>query len=138
MAELSSSHGDRAVCVVLNLTDDARLPTAVARLVDQFGCVDVRVNNADILTPTKAIATSMEEWRRVMAVNLDAAFILTQEVSAGMRVAKWGQIINMSSYASKSGGVSAGTAHAVAFLASHLARFITKEVIDLNGGLHLD
>jgi len=205
LAVLTSSLGDQAVSVVQDLTDESGLRVAMAQLVGRFGCIDVLVNNAGILTPTKAIATSMEEWRRVMAVNLDAAFILSQEVLPGMRAARWGRIINMSSYAAKSGGLTAGTAysvsktamigltysiaretagegitvnavapayvmsamvseqltdaqraaqlaqipvgrfcqpeevaHAVAFLASPLAGFITGEVVDLNGGLHFD
>lgn len=205
LADLTQSLGDRAVGVVQDLTDEAGLRAAVAGLVCRFGRIDVLVNNAGILTSTKAAATSMQEWRQVMAVNLDAAFILTQEVLPGMRAARWGRIINMSSYAAKSGGLTAGTAysvskaamigltysiaretagdgitvnavapayvmtamvseqltkaqqqaqvaqipvgrfcqpqevaHAVAFLASPLAGFITGEVIDLNGGLHFD
>lgn len=205
LVALSASLGDRAVCVVHDLSDETGLRDAVARLVGQFGSIDVLVNNAGILTPTKVGATTMAEWRRVMAVNLDAAFVLTQEVLPRMRAARWGRIINMSSYAAKSGGLTAGTAysvsktamigltysiaretagdgitvnavapayvmsamvseqltevqraallaqipvgrfcqpeevaHAVAFLASPLAGFITGEVIDLNGGMHFD
>jgi 3-oxoacyl-[acyl-carrier protein] reductase len=113
LAELTASLGDRAVSVVQDLTDEAGLRATVRQLIGRFGRIDVLVNNAGILTPTKAEATSMEEWRRVMAVNLDAAFILTQEVLPGMRAARWGRIINMSSYAAKSGGLTAGTAYSV-------------------------
>jgi 3-oxoacyl-[acyl-carrier protein] reductase len=163
------------------------------------------VNNAGILSNAKMAATTLDEWHRVQAINVDAAFLLSQAFLPGMRAARWGRVINMSSYAAKSGGLTAGTAysvsktamigltfsiarevagegvtanavapayvmspmvsdqlsvdqqaaqlasipvgrfcqpeevaHAVMFLASPLAGFITGEVIDMNGGLHFD
>ena len=82
LADLTQSLGDRAVSVVRDLTDEAGLRAAVAGLVERFGRIDVLVNNAGILTPIKAAATSMQQWRRVMAINLDAAFILTASLPA--------------------------------------------------------
>jgi 3-oxoacyl-[acyl-carrier protein] reductase len=49
----------------------------------------------------------------VNAVNVDAAFLLSQAFLPGMRQRKWGRIVNVSSYAAKSGGLTAGTAYSV-------------------------
>ena len=46
-------------------------------------------------------------------VNVDAAFLLAQAFLPEMRAARWGRVINMSSYAAKSGGLTAGTAYSV-------------------------
>jgi 3-oxoacyl-[acyl-carrier protein] reductase len=174
-------------------------------LLQKVGRVDILVNNAGILSNAKIAATTLRDWHRVQAINVDAAFLLSQAFLPGMRAARWGRVINMSSYAAKSGGLTAGTAysvsktamigltfsiarevagegvtanaiapayvmspmvsdqltadqqaaqlasipvgrfcqpaevaHAVMFLASPLAGFITGEVIDMNGGLHFD
>jgi 3-oxoacyl-[acyl-carrier protein] reductase len=49
----------------------------------------------------------------VSAINLEAAFLLVRAFLPGMRAKRWGRIINMSSYAAKSGGLTAGTAYSV-------------------------
>ena len=190
---------------VTDLTDASAVSAMAVRVLAQFGRIDILVNNAGILSNAKMAATTLAEWQRVHGINVDAAFLLAQAFLPAMRAARWGRIINMSSYAAKSGGLTAGTAysvskaamigltysiarevagegvtsnavapayvmspmvsdqltaaqrqaqlaaipvgrfcepeevaHAVMFLASPLAGFITGEVIDLNGGLHFD
>jgi 3-oxoacyl-[acyl-carrier protein] reductase len=58
-------------------------------------------------------ATALAEWRQVQGINVDAAFLLAQAFLPGMRAAGWGRVINMSSYAAKSGGLTTGTAYSV-------------------------
>ncbi len=190
---------------IADLSDPAAVTALAADVLTRFGRIDILVNNAGILSNAKIAATSLREWHRVHGINVDAAFLLAQAFLPGMRAARWGRIINMSSFAAKSGGLTAGTAysvskaamigltysiarevagegvtsnavapayvmspmvseqltdaqrqaqlaaipvgrfcepeevaHAVLFLASPLAGFITGEVIDLNGGLHFD
>ena len=170
-----------------------------------IGDVDVLVNNAGVLSNNKAVQTTPEEWRRVMGVNLDGAFYMARQFLPGMKARRWGRIVNICSLASKTGGLTAGTAytaskggmaaltfslareaagdgvtvngiapayiktpmvtdqlseaqrrkllrdipvgrfcdaeevaHVVDFLVSPLSGFITGEIIDINGGLHLD
>jgi len=110
---LTRELGAGATAVRQDLQDEAGLRGAAAELVARFGAIDVLVNNAGVLTASKAAATLMEEWRRVFAINLDAAFVLTQALLPAMRARRWGRIINMSSYAAKSGGLTAGTAYSV-------------------------
>lgn len=191
--------------VIVDLSDAEAVSTMAADVLARFGRIDILVNNAGILSNAKIATTSLQEWHRVQSVNVDAAFLLAQAFLPGMRAARWGRVINMSSYAAKSGGLTAGTAystsksamigltfsiarevagegvtsnavapayvmspmiseqlseaqrlaqlaaipvgrfcepeevaHAVMFLASPLAGFITGEVVDLNGGLHFD
>ncbi|NPD16054.1 SDR family oxidoreductase [Xinfangfangia sp. D13-10-4-6] len=77
------------------------------------GGVDILVNNAGILSPHKLAATTLEEFHRIMAVNLDAALILTKAFVPGMKAKGWGRLINIASYAWKSGGLTAGTSYAI-------------------------
>lgn len=193
------------VAVGLDVSDAAAVKETYRLLEESVGPVDILVNNAGILSNNKAVETTPEEWRRVMSVNLDGAFYLSQQVLSGMKASGWGRIINICSLGIKTGGLTAGTAYAaskgglgvltfslaresaafgvtvngiapgyvltpmvteqlteeqrakllteipvhrfckaeeVAHLVSYLAGsntgFITGEIIDMNGGLHMD
>jgi 3-oxoacyl-[acyl-carrier protein] reductase len=105
--------GDRATIAHLDLSDMSAIEFIAAGLVNRFGRIDILVNNAGILSNNKVLDTTIEEWRRVNCVNVDAAFMLIRAFLPSMRANKWGRIINMSSYAAKSGGLTAGTAYSV-------------------------
>ncbi len=106
---LAARLGPGARALHLDLAD----PAALAGVADAAGAVDILVNNAGILTNNKVAETPLDEWRGVNAVNIDAPFLLTQALLPGMRARRWGRIINMSSYAAKSGGLTAGTSYSV-------------------------
>lgn len=89
--------GGRAESVVCDLSEAA----AVERLADvagkSFGPCDILVNNAGVF-PNQALGDiDAASWRAVMAVNLDAPFVLSRALAAGMSTRGWGRIINISS-----------------------------------------
>jgi 3-oxoacyl-[acyl-carrier protein] reductase len=104
---------DRVTPLHLDLSDTAAIEAAASELIASFGRIDILVNNAGILSNNKIHDTTIEEWRRVNCINLDASFLLIRALLPAMRANKWGRIINMSSYAAKSGGLTAGTAYSV-------------------------
>lgn len=59
--------------------------------------VDILVNNAGIHHHLKSWEISEEEWRRIMAVNVDGAFLCTNAFTHNMKERKWGRVINISS-----------------------------------------
>ena len=65
-----------------------------AEAIAHFGTVDVLVNNAAIRPSDNFLSMSEETWRRVLAVDLDAAFWLSRACLPGMIEKKWGRIIN--------------------------------------------
>ena len=88
---------------------DVSVPADVERLVSeterQLGQVEILVNNAGI-AQTKPIARiTLEDWDRMLRVNLTSAFLVTQRVLPNMRKRRWGRIINLSSVAAQTGGV---------------------------------
>lgn len=99
--------------VVLDLSDPDAIKNVVDDVLSRHGRIDILVNNAGILSPNKLSGTTLEEWHRLMAINLDAALLLTQATVPAMKQNKWGRVINISSYAWKSGGLTAGTGYAV-------------------------
>lgn len=121
--------------------DVSKLPDVikgVQHIQREVGVVTILVNNAGVFSASKAVETSEQEWRRVFSVNLDGAFFVAQAVLPGMRTAGWGRIINVSSYAAKSGGVTAGTAYAASkggmiSLTFSLAAETVKQGITVNG-----
>jgi 3-oxoacyl-[acyl-carrier protein] reductase len=59
--------------------------------------VDILVNNAGITADNLLARMSLEDWERVIRVNLTGAFALTKEVLRGMMKRRWGRVINVSS-----------------------------------------
>ena len=80
---------------------DVASPDSVAEMTKDveraFGRCDILINNAGIypLKPFEEITFS--EWRRVMAINLDAMFLTISAFIPGMKARGWGRIVNMSS-----------------------------------------
>lgn len=109
---LAAAIGDGARDIVVDLGEPDAVRDATAA-VTRFGGADILVNNAGILSNNKIAGTDLAEWRRVQAINLDAAFLLTQALLPAMRARRWGRIVNIASYAAKCGGLTAGTAYTV-------------------------
>lgn len=113
MAPLEQRHGDAVRAVACDIGDADAVAAAHRALVAALGRVDVLVNNAGVLSNHKIEATGLAEWRRVMSANLDGAMFWAQCVVPGMKAARWGRIVNVSSLAAKTGGLTAGTAYSV-------------------------
>jgi len=121
-----------------DISDPDAVHDGFRAIESEVGSIDILVNNAGILSNNKALDTTPEEWNRVMAINLNGAFYLTREALPAMRQAKWGRIINTSSYAAKSGGLTAGTAYsvskaAIVGLTFSIAAETTRDGITVNG-----
>ena len=113
MHDAARDMGGEIIFVEVDIRDATAVASAHSRIAEKFGEVDILVNNAGILSNNKIEATSDEEWRRVLGVNLDGAFYWSRAVLPAMKSRNWGRIINVSSLAAKTGGLTAGTAYAV-------------------------
>ena len=103
----------RALGIGCDIADPTAVAAAAEKVKKEWGGVDILVNNAGILSNNKAVGTSPEEWRKVLAVNLDGAFYFSRAFMEGMKKKGWGRIINITSLAAKTGGITAGTAYSV-------------------------
>ena len=112
LRELASALGRRAVPAVFDVTDPRAIERQLARLKESSGSVDILVNNAGILSNNKSQTTTPEEWRKVLEVNLSGMFYLSRALIPDMKARRWGRIVNVSSLAAQTGGITAGTAYA--------------------------
>lgn len=112
LERLADEQGSALTIAAVDLADAGAIADLLVRVLADRP-VDILVNNAGILTSAKLKDTTLEDWHRIMAINLDAAMLLTKGCLPGMRAAGWGRIVNVASYAWKSGGLTASTAYSV-------------------------
>ena len=90
--------GRRSLVVKADVSDGKEVLAMRDMVVAEFkGGVDILVNNAGIHHHLKSWEIDEEEWRHIMAVNVDGAFLCAKAFTPHMRVRKWGRIINISS-----------------------------------------
>lgn len=83
----------------LDVTDEANWTELVAGVIADHGKVDILVNNAGILAITPIATVTLEEWNRVLAINLTGTFLGIRSVAQSMKAAGGGVIVNISSTA---------------------------------------
>jgi NAD(P)-dependent dehydrogenase (short-subunit alcohol dehydrogenase family) len=124
--------GARCLAIACNVASESDCERLVLRALDEFGRVDVLVNNAGVAATGTVLDLPLAEWDRVMDINLRSCFVMTQKVGQvmverGIR----GSIINMSSvnsilaipnqvaYVASKGGVQQLTKASALGLAPH-------------------
>ena len=96
--------GSGATAVEVDVTDPASVERMVAAVIERHGQIDVLVNNAGITGPANPVATyPVDEWLKVMKVNLEGVFLCTRAVLPQMLERKSGRIVNIASIAGKEG-----------------------------------
>lgn len=93
--------GGRSFAIPGDVAADGVPEELVARTLEQFGRVDILINNAALPLTTRFEQISPEEWRRAMEVNLTAPFLLTRAVLPAMKVRRYGRVVNISSTAGR-------------------------------------
>ena len=110
-----------------DLGDRAALYGLLERLAAEAPPVDILVNNAGIIRRSPAAEHSDADWDAVMAVNLDAAFILTRELGAKMLTRGDGKVIFVGSVLSFQGGILVPSYAAAKAAVAQLARSFANE-----------
>ncbi|MBS0477171.1 MAG: SDR family oxidoreductase [Proteobacteria bacterium] len=98
-ADLRTDH-----LVRLNVTDRSSIRGLVARTQSQLGPIDLLVNVAGVVSFGSAEDLSEMEWDRVLDINLKGSFLACQAVMPGMKLARFGRIINIGSVVGKNSG----------------------------------
>lgn len=196
--------GREAIFVKTDVSDELSVKKLYETVLTEFGTLDVLVNNAGICRMIPILDIAVEEWDKILAVNLRGTFLMSREAFRIMKDKRRGKIVSLASAAAKIGGLAAGAhysaskagvicftkslalqaapfhvnvnavcpgptstemtdawgdetneafaahipwkeyarpediAEAVVFLASDKSRYITGEILDVNGGLVMD
>ena len=100
--------GPAAIAIQVDVTDPAAVDKARDATLAAFGKIDILVNNAGIAGVNKTVwETDLEEWRKVLRINLDGPFICCKSVVPAMLKQKYGRIVNIASIAGKEGNPNA-------------------------------
>jgi NAD(P)-dependent dehydrogenase (short-subunit alcohol dehydrogenase family) len=89
--------GRRAMAVATDVADPAAVEVMSRSVTAALGPIDVLVNNAGICINKPALETTPDEWLRVMGINLNAVFWVSQAVGRGMVKRRRGSIVNIAS-----------------------------------------
>jgi 3-oxoacyl-[acyl-carrier protein] reductase len=100
--------GAPVIAVRCDVADAAEVANARDATVHRLGRIDILVNNAGIAgANAKTWETDVEEWRKVMRINLDGPFICSRAVVPLMIAQNYGRIVNIASIAGKEGNPNA-------------------------------
>ncbi|QDO98647.1 SDR family oxidoreductase [Ferrovibrio terrae] len=88
---------ERILTIRADVSDPGSVQDAVQKAKDTFGRIDALVNNAGIAIFKPILDVTLEDWQRVMAVNLTGPFLTTQAIAPLMRDQGGGAIVNITS-----------------------------------------
>jgi NAD(P)-dependent dehydrogenase (short-subunit alcohol dehydrogenase family) len=94
----------RGLYVRTDVSDTAQVEDAISKTVEEFGGLDIVVNNAAFHIPGDSQSLSLEDWDRVVSVNLRAVFKICKEAVPHLKKSRFGRIINISSIQGLTGG----------------------------------
>jgi NAD(P)-dependent dehydrogenase (short-subunit alcohol dehydrogenase family) len=97
LAEAAQELGEKAIPMVVDVTDTRTLPAFVERVTREVGAPDILVNNAGIHVKKPALEMSDEDFTSVLHTHLTGAFALTRAVAPGMLQRGKGSIVFVSS-----------------------------------------
>ena len=87
----------------LNLSDAVEIDKVIRNILNDFGNMDVLVNNAGIWKEAAIDEMTIDEWNEMMNINLTSIYLITKLIVPGMKKNKFGRIINIASTAGQRG-----------------------------------
>ena len=91
------AHGGRAIFVKTDVSRENEIRAAIDRTVEEFGGIDILVNNAGVGIAKTVEQSSIEEWERLIGINVRSVFLTIQYAIPHMRARGGGSIINIGS-----------------------------------------
>jgi len=104
-AKAVKARGARATTFQADVSNANAVASLIQHVETTLGPIDILVNNAGVALRRSLEELTEEDFDRTIATNLKSAFLCTNAVFPGMRVRRWGRIINISSGAARGAGV---------------------------------
>src|SRR6202162_6220016 len=95
--EETRRRGGDAIFIEHDVADEAKWDRVMRTVVERYKKLDVLVNNAGVALAKDVEHTTLEEWRRLMSINLDGVFLGTKHAVQTMKANRCGSIVNLSS-----------------------------------------
>jgi len=125
--------GGGAAAFAVDVTDAENAGAAAGRTADEFGRIDILVTSAGIAGPNLTVWDyPPDDWRQVMAVNLDGTFHCARAVVPFMRDQSYGRIVFIASVAGKEGNPNASAYSASKAGVIALTKSLGKELADID------
>ena len=102
--EIRALNGE-AMTLNLDVTSPESVKEGFAKVIKDKSRIDVLVNNAGIARDGLAVRMKLADWQLVLKINLEGAFLCSQQALASMMRARWGRIVNISSVVGQAGSV---------------------------------
>jgi|TARA_R110002072_G_scaffold50826_2_gene136399 3-oxoacyl-[acyl-carrier protein] reductase len=96
-ADRIAKNGGKIFYQNVDVSSQESVDKAVAKVISEYGKIDVLINNAGIIRDRSILKMSREEWDQVMRVNVDSLYITAKAVVPHMKTANYGRIISASS-----------------------------------------
>jgi 3-oxoacyl-[acyl-carrier protein] reductase len=132
LKEEAAKAGFEVLTEKLDITNSPALNDAIERLADTHGGVGILVNNAGITRDGLLMTMSDEDFDKVIAINLKAAFVAMRAATRSMMRNRWGRIVNISSVAGVMGNAGQGNYAASKAGLIGLAKTVAKELAKRN------
>ena len=111
VVEVIRKNGGRAAAFRADVSLGSAVDGMVHDVEEKLGPIDVLINNAGISVVRSLDDITEEDFDRTISVNLKSVFLCTQAVLPGMRVRRWGRIVNTSSIGARIGSGSVSVAY---------------------------
>jgi NAD(P)-dependent dehydrogenase (short-subunit alcohol dehydrogenase family) len=100
-ADAIQANGGEALAIPTDVAKENQVEVLFARALEAYGRVDILVNNAGVAAPDAVETLKLEDWQRVIDVNVTGAFLCAREAFRLMKPAGGGRIINIGSISAK-------------------------------------
>lgn len=129
LAEAQQALGEAVSTIALNVTDYDAVAQAVAEVEARNGRIDILVHSAGIAGRNAPLDEyDLEEWRRVIEIDLNGTFYVNRAVLPGMKARNYGRIVNIASIAAKEGNPNASAYAAAKAGVVGMTKAVGKEV----------
>jgi len=116
-----------------DVSDPISVATALKETEARLSAIDILVNNAGITGPNaKLWDYGIDDWRKVMSINVDGVFYCSRAIVPGMRRRDYGRIVNIASVAGKEGNPNASAYSTSKGAIIALTKSLGRELVDAN------